>query len=444
VKTNRRTFFQHLAALISGIFIGGFLWKKCLYTKREINRNSYPISGNNAELRNQFSKIWVSRNGSPEENMNKVLEMMGGIDSVIDENDIVIIKPNGQWRYHGNTNTNTIKEFIDQVLAKKKFQGEIIIVENHHDIPDNTRGWNTEFRNGDFNLNELVDFYQSRGHANVTRYQLRDAGPNPHPLQFPGRGGRIVIGPEQGDGYVWSDIEYQYMGRCTKMSYPVFTSAFSGITIDFKNGAWYKNTCIDTPVKFINMAVLNHHSRKFGVTASIKNYLGIVDMTCGEHGSEPPGYYNFHYIAVGWPKNSRIGQSIENIKKHSKIRQFRFLSKGLRKLGPVYPEALGGAVGCFLKTIRKADLNILAAEFIGPEDRVRNGVQTKTVLASRDPVALDYWGAKHILLPLGGSQARYNDPDWIDGPFRKYLDGCHSMGIGTLDESKMDITQYRF
>lgn len=444
MKSNRRTFIQHLAALISGFLLGNLVWKKCLQPSRRPNGQTLSTIKSVTKEKDQSSKIWISQNGTPEENIIKICEMMGGIESIIDKRDIVIIKPNAQWRYHGNTNTNTIKGFIDLILDIPSFQGEIVIIENHHDYPDNSRGWTTELRNGDFNLNELVAHYQNAGHTNVTKYHLRDAGPNPNPLQFPGSKGHIVSGPEQGDGYVWSDIEYQYMGRSTKMTYPIFTSSFSGITIDFKNGAWQNKHYINRPVKFINFAVLNHHSRQFGVTASIKNYLGLVDMTCGEQGTEPKGYYNFHYISVGWSRNNPIGKSIEKIKQNSKIRQSRFFSKGFRKLGPVYPEALGGAVGCFMNTIRKADLNILAAEYVGPEDRIRSGVQAKTVLASEDPVALDYWGAKYVLFPLGGPKSKYNNPDWQNGPFRRYLGGCHSLGIGTLDEKEMDVRQFRF
>ena len=110
-----------------------------------------------------MSHIYESKNGTPEQNMAKVLEMLGGIETIINKNDIVIIKPNGQQIKHSMTNTNTIKEFIDQVLGISRFNGEIIIAENHHHYNYNSAGWTTTFRNGDYNLNELIDYYQDKG-----------------------------------------------------------------------------------------------------------------------------------------------------------------------------------------------------------------------------------------------------------------------------------------
>jgi hypothetical protein len=390
------------------------------------------------------STIYQSKNGTPEQNVAKVVEMIGGIESIISKEDIVLIKPNTQWRKHGVTNSNAIKGFIDLILNIPNFSGEIIIADNHHDHPDDARGWTTEQRNGDFNFNELVASYQENGYPNVTKYHWRDGGPNPNYLQFRAADGGIVSGPEQGDGYVWSDDEYTYQGRTTKMSYPVFTSSYSGMTIDFKNGVWKNGSYTDQPMKFINFAVLNHHSPTFGVTASVKNYLGVVDMTCGEHGSKPEGYYNFHYISFGWDKNSGRGGLLENGTRSDMIRSSKLLTKAIKKVGPVNPEGVGGAVGRFMQTIRRADLNILAAEYVGPEGRTVNPIQTKTILASKDPVALDYYGAKTILLPLGGPRAIFNDPDNTGGPFHRYLESCCTEGIGTLDESRMVSHNFDF
>lgn len=47
------------------------------------------------------SIIYRVLNGSPSENLTKVIELMGGIDKLIGENDIVVIKPNVQWWNHG-------------------------------------------------------------------------------------------------------------------------------------------------------------------------------------------------------------------------------------------------------------------------------------------------------------------------------------------------------
>ena len=67
-----------------------------------------------------------------------------------------------------------------------------------------------------------------------------------------------------------------------------------------------------------------------------------------------------------------------------------------------------------------------------------------TVLASIDPVALDYYAGKYVLYPLGGKRAEDNNPDNPRGTFRRYLDLCQNQGIGTLNEREMVIHKFNF
>jgi hypothetical protein len=353
--------------------------------------------------------------------------MMGGIGRLIGREDIVILKPNAQWWNQGMTNTDAMMGFIQAVVEIPGFKGEVILAENHHCFAlkggCDIRGWNTAEPNGRFSLSGLVAYFQERGHSNVTKYHWLDAGLHSddgvflkrtlRPLKrwakeilLPRRA-RRVRGPEEGDGYVWSDVEYRYEDKKVKMSYPIFTSTFSGVTVDFRNGAWSRGRYTGQPVKFINFAGLNHHGDYAGVTASVKNYLGIVDMTCGYTGVTPEGYVNFHHIGV---------------------------------------PGLGGAVGTFMNTIRKADLNITAAEQVGFASRTdrRLAARTRTVVAGTDPVALDYYAAKHILRPLGGPVVELNDPDNAQGPFRRYLELCAAQGGGTCDENNMEVDAFDF
>ncbi|HAH19539.1 MAG TPA: hypothetical protein DCL49_01385 [Candidatus Omnitrophica bacterium] len=419
----RKTFVQRFFLFLIGLLSFPAL-SKSLVEDKESDFIKQIAATNSTEAREEenVSIIYEVKNGTPEQNLTKAIEMMGGIEKFIGKNDIVILKPNAQWWNQGMTNTNAMKGFIGLVLGMPGFSGEIIVAENHHDFDlrhaSNLRGWTTNFKNGDFNFNELVQYFQDKGYGNVTKYHWCDAGPYSKVKTPKDRikhlvnegiktllnkhRGRIVSDPEDGDGYVWSDTEYSYDGKKTKMSYPIFTSKFSKTTIDFKNGAWRNGKYTGEPVKFINFAALNHHSSFAGVTSSLKNYLGIVDMTCGYIGAEPEGYVSFHYIGI---------------------------------------PGMGGAIGTFMNTIRKADLNIVTAEWVGFASRTdtRLATRTKTILASTDPVALDYYGAKNILFPLGGSAAQLNNPDDKNGPFRKYLELCAIQGIGTLDEQKIKI-----
>lgn len=41
--------------------------------------------------------LYRSVNGSPDRNLAKVIEMLGGIEKIIGPYDVVVIKPNVQW-----------------------------------------------------------------------------------------------------------------------------------------------------------------------------------------------------------------------------------------------------------------------------------------------------------------------------------------------------------
>ncbi len=454
---NRRKLLKLSGISLSmGIFFAGFYSLKNFFNKdpwtsfqslryRKMRKGQgigYILAGENRDLPKGLSHIYEAKNGTPEQNMSKILEMLGGIESIIGKHDIVVIKPNGQQIGHSMTNTNTIKGLIDRVLSIRGFKGEVIIAENHHYFPANSAGWTTQKRNGDYNLNELVNHYQERGFRNVIKYHWKDAGAVPHAGRPASERGRRVSGPEEGDGYVWTEETYSYKDKKTRMTYPIFTSAFSGITIDFKNGAWKHGKYTGQPVKFINMSALRNHSNA-GVTATIKNYFGVVDLTCGYKGSTPPGYFNFHYIAVDWPGLGILRNGMKSFITSKFSRKQKWIRKVANYVGP-QNGALGGAVGHFINMIRKADLNIIAAEYSGHEGRKRIPIQTKTVLASVDPVALDYYAGKNVLFPLGGTRAAQNNPDNPGGTFRKYLDLCHAQGIGTLDEKKMVVHKFNF
>ena len=68
-----------------------------------------------------ISRVYLSRGGSPENNVQQVIKMMGGIEKFIGTSDIVVLKPNAQWWNQGMTNTDAMKGFIDMVLAIPDF-----------------------------------------------------------------------------------------------------------------------------------------------------------------------------------------------------------------------------------------------------------------------------------------------------------------------------------
>ena len=381
-----------------------------------------------------MTKIYESKNGSSKANISTILSLMNGIESIIEPDDIIVIKPNGQWWNQGMTNTDDLSGLIEAIINMGRFRGEIIIAENHHFPTDDSRAWTTEEKNGSFNLNELVQYWNEKGHPNISKYHWHDGGPSRQPSWGGAENGGVVDGPWQGDGYVWcKDLEYiAPNGRKTLMNYPIFTSAHSGKTIDFKNGLWENGQYINSPIKFINFSGLNYHDQT-GVTGAIKNYLGITDMTCGRRGLEPIGYDNFHHVGF-----SRLPKWYKLIK----------YACGWKDWG----NYIGGAVGRFMKTIRKADINFISATWIGWGDRIdpSRGVRANTILASQDPVALDYYAAKYVLLPHGrrldhsGHYTQFHDPDNQQKPFYTFLKSCEAEGAGMMDEGKFEVISHDF
>jgi len=431
----RRFFLKAFAFGAVAIYFLRFGW---LLRQAMASRPSLSVKEQiNAKTKNAnrcSSYIFLSRNGSPAENLKKVIGMIGDIEKIIGPEDIVLIKPNGQWWNQGMTNTDAMHAFIELVLAIPEFKGEIIIAENHHFPVDNSRAWTTKERNGAFNFNELIEHFNAAGYPNVTKCHWHDGGASKHPSWGGAENGGVVDGPWEGEGYVWcpDNVYVAPSGRKAMMSYPVFRSKFSGLLIDFKYGPWKKQKYQEIPLKFINFSAVNHHGQT-GVTAAIKNYLGIVDMTCGDRGLRPKGFHNFHNIGFS-ALPAIIKYPLEKI--------------GWNDTG----EYIGGAVGTFMKTIRKADLNIITAEWVGWGDRTdpQRGSRARAIIASRDPVALDYWSAKYILLPATKKHAiskkfvEWNDPDKIGKPFHGLLASCAAQGAGTMDPNSIQVSEYNF
>ena len=63
-----------------------------LKMNREIDR----WSKSNNKHKHTVSEIFVAKNGTPQENVARVIEMMGGIEKFIGINDIVILKPSSK------------------------------------------------------------------------------------------------------------------------------------------------------------------------------------------------------------------------------------------------------------------------------------------------------------------------------------------------------------
>ena len=370
--------------------------------------------------------VYRSVNGSPPENLRKVIELMGGINIVFGEDDVVLIKPNAQWWNQGATNLAALSAFVDLIMERPRgFRGEVVIAENCHrgNSPWTSidSGWAKGFqRNTDIpGMKNLAELGQSLKKRYGNRFTLR------HWINV-AYGAKRVFGPKDGAGYVYCDgtggvpllsFDNGVAGerhRATIMTYPVFVTD-RGTVVDFKNGVWEKGEYSGRPFRFVNFPALNHHSVFCGMTSAVKNYLGVTDLSGGsdphQGGKLTSQYYNFH--SFSFDKSDH---------------------------GP-RPGMLGAEVGVFLNTVRKADLNITAAEWVGLVSRVDPPVaRTRAVLASTDPVALDYHSGKYVLFP--NSKLAIHDPDNVKSPFRQYLATCAEKSGCVLDESRVDVVSY--
>ena len=367
-------------------------------------------------------------NGNPSQNMKKLIELMGGINTLIGQDDIVIIKPNVQWWNQGAPNLAAVKRFVELIFDYPTgFKGEVIIAENCHrganPWKSSRSGWLPEFQRN-ANLDGISNFTE------LTQYLKNEFGDQfsvSHWIDVDS-GGKRVYRPLEGEGYVYCDgtngvplIKFdngltggEY--RETIMTYPIFKTNKDTI-VDFKNGVWDKDRYTDQPVKFINFAALNHHSTYCGITSSIKNYMGISDLS-------------------GGPDPSHNGKLTENY--------FNFHSFPFNKWTPgPEPGMMGAEMGEFMRTIRKADLNITTADWVGITSRTNPPVaRTRAMLASTDPVALDYHAAKYILYP--NSKIWFHHPDIENSPTRQYLSKCAERMGGIFDESQVRVKSYDF
>jgi hypothetical protein len=409
---NRREFLKKIMMVLGSLTFG----PKLISARSSTYKSSV----------NPICFVYRAVNGIPSKNMVKVIELLGGIESVIGPDDIVIIKPNVQWWNQGAPNLQALKTFVDLIMTRSGgFTGEVVIAENCHRgaKPWRSTSWMAEFeRNGDI---EGIKTFNDFGRELKQRYGDRLSVV--HWLDVD-KGAMRVFSPADGVGYVYCDgsggvpllsYDNQMQGenkRAVIMTYPVFKTDRDTM-IDFKNGEWKDGAYTNRPLRFINFAALNHHSNYCGATSAIKNYLGVTDLSGGPdplaNGRLTGEYFNFH----SFPFNKWAP-------------------------GPS-PGMIGAEIAFFMNAIRKADLNITTAEWVGLSSRTDlPAAQTRAIIASEDPVALDYHTTKYILYP--NSRIKFHNPDENSGPLNQYQKKCAIIGDWVFNESKVAIKSWDF
>ncbi len=370
--------------------------------------------------------VYRAVNGRPGENLAKSIEMAGGLERLVGSEDVVLVKPNVQWWNQGAPNLSAAKALVELVMGRPGgFRGEVVLAENCHRGPrpweSMSSGWAHAFvRNAD--LDGIKSFNDL---AAALKNRFGDRFSVCHWVNV-GAGAARVYGPSDGPGYVYCDgtggVPRIAFGngakgkrfRETIMTYPICRTD-RGTLVDLRQGVWEQGGCSGRPLTFINLAALNHHSTYCGMTSLIKNYLGVSDLSGGpdpaDGGRLDGVHYNFHSFPFDkWAP------------------------------GPM-PGMLGAEIGVYLSSVRRAALNIVTAEWVGLASRTDPPVaHTRAVLASTDPVALDFHSAKYLLYP--NSRIRFHDPEDPQSPTHQYLKACADHGGGIFDESKVAVTSF--
>lgn len=289
----------------------------------------------------------------------------GGSDGIIEADDVVLIKVNCQWKFRGTTNTDVLRGLIHRILEHPDgFSGEIVIFENGQ--------MQGSFDGDPIAWGRYKDFPECAGvHVNAEDDKLTvdrlvneifaDAPVSSYLLDSV-CGTFIDKNDHSTDGYRKVTAE--------KISYPCFTTK-GGHRIELREGIWNGNGYANN-LKLINLPVLKTHSGT-GITGVLKHSYGILSM-----------------------KDDKNWSSIRH-----------------------YDES-GSQCGKMYSLVRMPDLNIVDAVWVTYQGHHRGYPADSThrsdiLLASLDPVALDYYGSKHILLPLGGDRAEEHNPELFPG-----------------------------
>jgi hypothetical protein len=287
-----------------------------------------------------------------------------GNTGLIAQDDVIIIKVNGQWSERGGTNTDLVKALVQAIVDHPdEFTGEIIIADNGQ------AQWGETGTGGnmDYTKNNAMDRSQSMtrvagyfsGTYRVSTY-LWDTITTKRVYEY--------AEGDMDDGYIVNETRNPRTGML--VSYPKFRTQY-GTYVSFKHGIWNTDTrTYDSDrLKIINVPVLKRHI-KYGVSGAVKNYMGVPsDKLTAKMGS-------------------RAHLTVDE-----------------------------GGMGTEIAETRFPAITFLDAIWInarrGPNTAYDTATQTNIVAAGTDPVALDFWAAQNILMPTARSLG-YTDVSSID------------------------------
>jgi hypothetical protein len=322
-----------------------------------------------------------------------IVTPLAGPEGIIAADDVVVLKINYQWPDRGGTNTDLLRGLIRRIVDHPDgFNGEVVVCENTQTVSiDNFDRQSNNAEDNSQSPRDVVEAFQDLGHAvSLFDWTLWRE--------------RAVEEYSDGDtryGYVVYDFDISLVGR---ISYPKFATQY-GTMISLRDGVWDPDSdSYDRDrLKFINLPVLKSHHASYGVTACVKNYMGVVTNALSTNS-------------------------------HSAIAR--------------------GILGAVMAEIRPADLHILdciwvnADPYDGPWTAYDNATRLDQLVASTDPVAADIWAATNILVPAflaNGHTPPWPHPSADPGnptsSFRIYLDYSMSHLLARGYEVTNDLDQ---
>ncbi len=260
---------------------------------------------------------------------------------LIGAEDVVLIKVNAQWKYRGCTNSDLIRGLVQRILDHPDvFTGEVVIFENGQGRGSLNCDTSSFYSNSEVHANALDE---SHSFTYLVETIFQDPRVSSYLLD-PIRYRFIDENDHETDGYC----------RYENVSFPCFTTQ-GGHRVELQNGLWTGDGYAQN-LKLINVPVLKHHDTGGSeITASLKHVYGIVSMADGQSGYR-------HY------------------------------------------QGLGETCGKMMVSVCTPVLNIMDAIWVSPRSLGGHPssipYQAQQIIASQDPVALDYWAAKKIMYPI--------------------------------------------
>ena len=288
---------------------------------------------------------------------------------MIAADDVVVIKVNAQWKYRGCTNSDLVRGLIRRVLGHPDgFRGEVVIVENGQGRGSLRCDTQASY-GGDAGVHANAND-ESHHFLHLVDVVFRDPRVSAFLLD-PVRSTFISDGDHTTNGY----------RKYENVSYPCFTTA-KGNRVELREGVW-SGSGYSQNLKLINVPVLKHHDTGGSeITAALKHFYGLVSMSDGSIGFR-------HYAG------------------------------------------LGETCGKMIISVRAPVLNIIDAIWVShgsitgyPESTTSHINQ---IMAGQDPVALDFYAAKHVLYPINNDSRHH--PDFAG--IRKWL--TDALGIINLE-----------